>query len=174
MKKLIFITLMMVISLSVQAQQRPQQRPHMDQERRIERDSTKGPERREKIESFQLKQIEEVLKLKGNKLEKFRALYKEYTEATKKSGPKHKFTSDITLSDKELEAKITGAFAESKRSIEIQEEFYARFREILSVREVAAMYEVERRIRERAFYEMKNRAEKPKAPQQRPQQQPRK
>lgn len=161
MKKLLILTLLLATSLTMQAQ--PQQ------PRQGHNKPAKAQQDRPSIEEFRLKQIEETLKLEGERLESFRVLYKEYSEAMKKSRPERKFDKEIELSDKEIEKNILNSFNESKQYIELQEKYYNRFKKILSPREIATMYEVEKRIRERAIYEQRRRkAESKQMAQHRP------
>lgn len=120
---------------------------------------------------FQSQQIERVLKLEGERLKQFQTLYAEYVAATNSphsresrgGGREHNvYERHKSLSDEQVEAEILDSFARSKRAIEVKEEYYVRFRKILSVREISTMYEIERRTLERITTEVERRAQMPK------------
>ncbi len=115
------------------------------------------------FQKFQCEQIASYLKLEGEKLTQFQQLYVEYIEKTrsrnmpKKEGARNEFERINSLSEQELDLSTRESFKKAKESSDVKEQFYNRFREFLSAREVALMYEIERRTRERFISEMQHR-----------------
>ncbi|MFI3259042.1 MAG: hypothetical protein R3Y16_02990 [Rikenellaceae bacterium] len=165
--------------------------------------------------NFQMRQVETMLKLEGDRLTKFRELFSQYYAQTRASHPSAEgeqpkpqpqqqpqprsterpergerteagaqrpanggerrtgggrgtnadedmvrgiYERIDTMSDAEIDAEIKESFERAKRAIELKESYYTRFREFLSPREVATMYELERRTRERLVDELSKRA----------------
>ncbi len=110
---------------------------------------------------FQLQQIVRVLSLDEEREAKFRELYSEYIEATARRGARQSpFGRGVemgSLTDEQIESSILESFETSANMVKIKESYYSKFREILSPREVAMMYEIERRVNERFQEEMRER-----------------
>ncbi len=108
------------------------------------------------ITKFQSEQIANALELSGDRAAEFKALYLEYAEATKPMGhPREEHTAQPT--EEQIEANILESFERSKGAIKVKEEFYYRFRELLSPGEVMKMYEMERYARDRFSREIRQR-----------------
>ncbi len=154
---LLIVALVTVIITQPRNERRDERRG--DEVARNVEEKREGGQRSRK--SFQLEQIERVLDLDEERATPFRELYMEYIKATsRKEGVRTPFGRDMDLSqlsDQEVEESIQRSFKQSMRAVRIKEEYYLRFREILTPREVATMYEIERRMNERFVDEMRNR-----------------
>lgn len=110
---------------------------------------------------FQMQHIVQVLSLDEERETKFKELYSEYIEATARRGVKRspfgneKMMNDMT--DEQIENSLLESFQHSANMLRVKEEYYSKFREFLSPREVALMYDIERRVNERFQEEMRER-----------------
>lgn len=163
MKKITIISLMLMTLLIIALvtvivtrnnPQRPQ--PHHPTAQRGDRRSELG--------EFQRVQIEQMLALDESRLAQFRPLYAEYIEATKPHPSERSPFGGVgnmdSMSDEEIEAVIKRSYRKSRQQIKVKEEYYNKFRELLTPREIATIYEVERRTRERLIDEFQSRAER--------------
>ncbi len=103
-------------------------------------------------------QIADILELGEERRSAFVALYEEYRGESKPEPRMKRAAKICKLSDEEIERNIKRTFARSRRAIRVKEGYYDRFREILSPREIAVMYEVERRTHDRFVDEYQRRA----------------
>ncbi len=128
---------------------------------------------RNNFHEFQMKQIEESLKLEGDRLARFRELYASYNKESRpkrnegsmqqqrrRGGeqPDSEETTRPKLSEEQIEANIKQSFEDARLSIETKERYYLLFREFLSPSEINMIYEIERRTRERFVDELQKRS----------------
>lgn len=133
--------------------------------------------------TLQCRIIEKNLSLEGEKLELFREIYNQYTQelaVLAESDPQPRQGGGQQgggqqgggrggqqggqggergekLTDQEIEQNILDSFSRSRRSIEIKETYYKKFRTILSPSQINQMYRVERMTRERFSSELNKR-----------------
>jgi hypothetical protein len=112
-------------------------------------------ERFERIQAMKVAYITQELKLTPEEAEKFWPLYNEF-EAKRNQilngvmkGPPHEKPDFDAMSDEEINEMIQNKFEEERAMVGLQEEYYAKYKEILPVRKVAKYYEAEKRFRSR-------------------------
>ncbi len=115
--------------------------------------------------------ITKQLKLDADKESKFIELYIEYTKKMeefnthppRRGGGEKGGAKRVTRpqpSDEEIEAQILRSFEMAEKSTTLKREYYPRFKEILTPRQIMTMYNTERQIRERIVSEARRREEK--------------
>ncbi len=135
----------MLATLTLTAQgmaQAPQRRPHpANNENRNE-------------------QLAKSLQLDEATAEQFTKIYAEYHEAMRKVRTQYRFEQPKqgevkegeerpTLSDEQIEKNILNRFAMSRAILDIREQYYPRFREVLTPRQIEQLYRLEQRQGER-------------------------
>lgn len=104
-----------------------------------------------KYEDFMSEQISLALDLSGERRARFEEIYRASIRESRESRGSDRTQLDMTdlqsMSDDEIEAKILLTFELSHKMLSIREKYYRKLREIFSAREVAMIYEIERRSR---------------------------
>ncbi|MFI3305938.1 MAG: hypothetical protein R3Y68_05440 [Rikenellaceae bacterium] len=132
---------------------------------------TASSDARNNFHEFQMKQIEEALKLEGDRLTRFRELYASYNKESRpkrnegnmqqrrRGGeqPAGESSTQPKLSEEEIDNNIKQSFEDARTTIDTKERYYLLFREFLSPSEVNMIYEIERRSRERFVDELQRR-----------------
>lgn len=117
-----------------------------------------------KYEDFMTKQISIALGLSGERRFIFEELYNNSVIEAKECRGDDRTQLNIkdlpSMTDVEIEEKIMRTFELSHKLLEIREKYYKKYREIFTAREVAMIYEIERRSRIKFQEELtKRRAE---------------
>lgn len=138
-----FAVILVTLTMTVQGMaQAPQRKPH----------PANNTNRNE--------QLVEALKLDKATAEQFTKIYAEYHEAMRKvrsqfrfEQPKRSETQNNeehpSLSDEQVEKNILNRFAMSRAILDIREQYYPRFREVLTPRQIEQLYRLEQRQGER-------------------------
>ena len=127
MKKLVILALsaVMVMSVSAQEQQREFEKKKLTKEERVEMD---------------IKRLTNELMLSDQQAEKFAVTFREYAakraELFEKTAPKEK-GQPKELTDEELDKLAKKRLEAKKKAVELDEQYYAKFRKDLSARQVA-------------------------------------
>lgn len=121
-----------------------------------------NPDMRERFYALQCEQISRELNLEGERKTAFTKLYTEYLNTSQQLKQQYALgpgrgtkRSDITNED--IEKHTLDSFEMSIKAIEIRRDYYKKFREILSPREINRVYDTERRLRERIEQEQSDR-----------------
>ncbi len=114
-----------------------------------------------RYDRFMINHIGGALHLNGERLDRFDEIYTAYLKEAKETRGNDRTQLDIkdlpTMTDVEIEQKIITAFDLSHRNIAVRERYFKIFREVLSAREVAMMYELEKKGREKFAEELQRR-----------------
>ncbi len=125
---------------------------------------------RQNFNDLQLKMIIHELNIEEGDIESFTKLYHEYLSVMAKNRTKElnpnlgTMASPMTIeeqSDSEVEKELLQSFDRSIKGTEIKRDYYHKFREILTPKQIALMYDIERRTRERFIKEIRNREGEP-------------
>ena len=137
MKRYLIATLVLTfITIGLSAQEGPGQGP--------------GPEgKREKIKALKVAYITEQLKLTPEEAQRFWPVYNEFEDKRQKLemeiiGPKEKRPDIALMSDEEVDKFIQKHFDLEEQMIDLKEEYYMRFKEVLPVKKVFRLMEAER------------------------------
>lgn len=138
-----FVAILTTLTLTVQGMaQAPQRRPHpANNENRNE-------------------QLAKALQLDEATTEQFMKIYTEYHEAMRRVRAQYRFEQPKrseaaegeerpALSDEQIEKNILNRFAMSRAILDIREQYYPRFREVLTPRQLEQLYSLEQRQGER-------------------------
>lgn len=104
------------------------------------------PKGKEYVEQ-QIKQYVELFSLNGNAAVQFSELYRGYSKkmhAIRTLYHKAPPQPGTTLSDSELEKRILDNFAQSRAILDVREEYYKKFRAVLSPSQINRMFEDEK------------------------------
>ena len=138
-----FTVILVTLTMTVQGMaQAPQRKPH----------PANNTNRNE--------QLVEALKLDKATAEQFTKIYAEYHEAMRQVRAQYRFEQPTrgekkegeerpTLSDEQIEKNILNRFAMSRAILDIREQYYPRFREVLTPRQIEQLYRLEQRQGER-------------------------
>ncbi len=121
-----------------------------------------GERRGDGIHAMQCDQIVNVLRLEEAKQAEFKEIYMAYNRAVQElHAPRERgggMRPDMTQqSEEQIEARTLDSFDRSIKSMELKREYYKKFRTILQPSEITRMYNIERKIRDRAIEEMMQR-----------------
>ena len=112
-------------------------------------------ERFERIHAMKIAYITRELKLSPEEAEKFWPLYNEFEDRRNEiingimKGSPHEKPDFDAMSDEEVNEMIQLKFKEERAMVELQEEYYKKYKEILPVKKIARYYEAEKRFRSR-------------------------
>ncbi len=115
------------------------------------------------LTSFQSQQIVSMLKLEGERKERFEELYARYNEAERElmmlsgGGQRNRGGVSQDLTDEQIEESIMKSFEVAESSIELKKGYYLLYREFLSPAEISMVYDIERRTRDRFQSEAQRR-----------------
>lgn len=101
---------------------------------------------KEQRQEMKIKQMEKRLMLDEATAAKFAPLYKEYLEAMKQCRPAPAETPEKgkkELTDAQLDQLMKDRFAMRKKLIETQETYYNKFKGILNIRQVEALFKAD-------------------------------
>ena len=123
-----------------------------DNEEKTER---RGQEERfERLQSMKVAYITEELKLTPAEAEKFWPLHNEFEAKRREIAksmmhePQKERKPDFdNMSDEQISEHITLRFKEERAMIDLQEEYYDKYRKVLPLKKVAKYYESEKRFR---------------------------
>ncbi len=133
--------------------------PPPNKEKRGERQM----ERRENIETMKIGFITKKLDLTPEEAEKFWPVYNQYN--TKLQDIRKKRREDFRdakqkfdeLSDKEVEMAIDNDMICRQKELDIQKEYHAKFKTVLSVKKVARLYEAEEQFKMELLNKLKDK-----------------
>lgn len=97
----------------------------------------------EQIMEMQVNGMQKRLMLDDATAEKFAPLYKEYLGALKACRPEKPQNKDQKkeLTDKEIDQQIQQQWAIQKKVIEVKETYYAKFKKILTMRQIEQVFQ---------------------------------
>ena len=101
---------------------------------------------RERIEQ-QIRYYSGVFSLNSEQSEQFGSLYKEYSKklfAIKREFGNSRPESHSALTDEQIEKRILDNFALSRGILDVREEYYKKFREVLTPSQISTIYEDEK------------------------------
>ncbi len=167
MRHLFFIIIMLVATQHLNAQQQPPRggghsygRPPMGMNNHMKPfDFMGGGEYFvTSLLDLYLAVMNEHLDLGSTQKREFEKLYTKYYNELSDVPKAGIYVTDST-SDEDLEQQIYDSFTSADVTTEIKRSYYPKFREILSVREVLMMYDIEREVLMRISFESQRRAE---------------
>jgi hypothetical protein len=94
---------------------------------------------------------------------KFRTVYSQYLKDkmacrdVKEKGPKGEKPDVSTMTDAQIEDMIQNQFTQSRKMLEVRENYYTKFRKILSPRQILQIYKSEKSDRNRMKNEFQKR-----------------
>lgn len=94
---------------------------------------------------------------------KFRTVYSQYLKDkmacrdVKEKGPKGEKPNVSTMTDAQIEDMIQNQFTQSRKMLEVRENYYTKFRKILSPRQILQIYKSEKSDRNRMKNEFQKR-----------------
>jgi hypothetical protein len=112
-------------------------------------------ERFAKIQAMKIAYITQELNLTPGEAEKFWPLYNEFEAKRNKimngviKGTPHEMPDLGNMSDEEVNEMILNKFKEERAMVDLQEEYFVKYKEVLPVKKVARYYEAEKRFRSR-------------------------
>lgn len=113
--------------------------------------------RKQRIEEFRKRFIEEKLGLSGSKADDFWGVYKKY-EAEKrglKQEMKRLKTGFNALSDSELEPAIQRFFKLQEQELAIDQKYFKELQKVLTIRQIAVLYQTESKIKQEILKRIK-------------------
>ncbi|MFI3285507.1 MAG: hypothetical protein R3Y08_02530 [Rikenellaceae bacterium] len=108
-------------------------------------------------QEFQIVLIQKQLKLSEDQAVKFKTLYIEYSDEMALLRERPSKIAGASLTDQQIEAQILESFDMADKSTKLKREYYVRFKEILTPRQILRMYNIEREFRERLNAEHQRR-----------------
>lgn len=110
------------------------------------------------MQQVQINYLTSRLHLKGDKAARFKAIYCDYLDqsADRRRGFGQSDTTAMT--NAQAEELIKAEFEGAQKSLDLREEYYNRFREVLSPVEIYKMYRYEREMRFRVGQEIERRS----------------
>jgi hypothetical protein len=112
-----------------------------------------GPEgKREKIKALKIAYITEQLQLTPEEAQVFWPVYNEFDQKRQELeieifGPKDKRPDIALMSDEEVDQFISRHFDKEEQMIDLREEYYKKFKEVLPVKKVFRLFEAEREFK---------------------------
>ncbi len=151
MKKVILASLCLLMTLGLSAQD--------NQTKRGDRQGKMDPA---KIVERQSEHLAKELALDAATTTEFKKMYIEYNQELRKTRDSQDFPGKLdtsTLSDSQIDDMAEKFFDSMEDAIEVREEYYKKFRTILSPQQVIKMYQTERKMRNKVQGEMNKRQE---------------
>ncbi|MEP7264325.1 MAG: Spy/CpxP family protein refolding chaperone [Bacteroidota bacterium] len=139
---------LIVFSLSAQPRQR------MNQE-----------ERKENIEAMKVAFLTKELNLSPEEAQKFWPVYNAYTDELKKlrETRKERFKDSKddfgNMSDKDVEKLVDSEIASRQQELDLLKQYHVKFKEVLPVKKVAALYRAEEKFKRQLLERIKERRE---------------
>lgn len=147
-----------LLFLSISSFAQSPQPPHPPMHEDGEMDNSK----KEKIKAMKVAYITEHLSLSPEEAEKFWPIYNEFEDKKealrkerKKNRPKEKEETD-NLSDKELESMIVQELEYKQQELDLEKEYFEKFKKVLTIRKVAKLHEVERSFKREMLRKLKD------------------
>lgn len=92
----------------------------------------------------QAQRMADKLGLDDNTTKKFTETWSEYRKALRADEPAmrdpEKENPDTVFTDEQVEARIKAGFARERKAIDVKEEYYTKFREFLSAKQIEQVY----------------------------------
>lgn len=113
--------------------------------------------RKQRMEEFRKKFIEEKLGLSGAKAAEFWEVYQEY-EAERKGVRREMRQLKAgfnALSDSELENAIQRYFSLKEKELNIDQKYFKELQEVLTIRQIAVLYQAENKIKQEIIKRLK-------------------
>ncbi|MFI3333596.1 MAG: hypothetical protein SNI51_01745 [Rikenellaceae bacterium] len=143
MKKIIFVLLLALTSLSLQAQ--PQRR---------------GGEGKGNPQEFQIALMIKQLNLDEQQGDQFKELYTQYSTEMSKLRVRPQRKANERPTEEQIEEQILNSFSKAEQSNDLKREYYSLFKEILTPHQILRMYNIEREFQERLNAEHQRRTSK--------------
>lgn len=105
--------------------------------------------RKEKVESMRIAFITQKLNLTTEDAQKFWPIYNEFNKKreelnTNKRNELKGLRGNVdSLSDKQVESLVNQEIAYKQKSIDLQKEYYSKFKSVLSIKKIAKLYRAE-------------------------------
>ncbi len=113
---------------------------------------------RDRIESMRIAFITEKLNLSTEEAQRFWPVYNEFKadeRKIKQDGKPEKSLQDMT--EKEAEQFITERFSSQDRQLQLEKKYYARMKDVISIRKIALLYQAEIDFKKRLVEAVRNR-----------------
>lgn len=106
--------------------------------------------RKQRIEEFRKKFIEETLGLSGSDADAFWDVYKDYEEERKeiKKEMRQLKAGFNALSDSQLEGAIQRFFTLKEQELAIDQKYFKKLQTVLTIRQIAVLYQAENKIKQ--------------------------
>ena len=115
-------------------------------------------QRLERIKAYRVAIFTEVLELTETEAQGFWPLYNELQDKRKALGAEMHLNEDIDdMTDKEIEAHIQKRFENEQKELNLNKEYFEKFKKVLPLRKVAKIPMAERRFREALVKKMAER-----------------
>ncbi len=120
-----------------------------------------GPEKsRERIESLRIAFITERLNLTSKESQQFWPVYNSFKEESNQIRTNSRVDRELDdLTEKEAEEFILERFSQQERQLNLEKKYYGKFREVISVRKIALLYDAENEFKKKLLKAVKNRQE---------------
>ena len=106
----------------------------------------KGQDGRQRIEQ-QVRQYTAAFSLNEAQAQQFSALYKEYSKKLRAIHDRYyqpRPAEGTSLTDEQIEQRILDNFAQSRAIIDVREQYYKKFRKILTAKQINRIFEDEK------------------------------
>ena len=106
----------------------------------------KGQDGRQRIEQ-QVRQYTAAFSLNEAQAQQFSALYKEYSKKLRAIHDRYyqpRPAEGTSLTDEQVEQRILDNFAQSRAIIDVREQYYKKFRKILTAKQINRIFEDEK------------------------------
>lgn len=123
--------------------------------------NNQNPEKsRERIESLRIAFITERLNLSSKESQQFWPVYNSFKDESNQIRMSSRPDAAIEdMSEKEAEEFIMDRFSQQERQLNLEKKYYAKFREVISVRKIAMLYEAENEFKKKLLNAVRNRQE---------------
>jgi hypothetical protein len=125
------------------------------QNSRIQKDK-----KNDRIESLRIAFITEKLRLSPKESQLFWPVFNSYREESNQIKSSGKFDRAIEdMSESEAEDFVKDKFSQQERQLALDKKYYLKFREVLSVKKIALLYDAENEFKRKLLNAIKNRQE---------------
>ncbi|MBL7831306.1 MAG: hypothetical protein JNK41_09790 [Saprospiraceae bacterium] len=114
----------------------------------------------DRIESLRIAFITEKLRLSPKESQLFWPVFNSYREESNQIKSSGKFDRAIEdMSESEAEDFVKDKFSQQERQLALDKKYYLKFREVLSVKKIALLYDAENEFKRKLLNAIKNRQE---------------